>query len=103
MARTGYGRYGHAVASSSPRRDVPRSPSRRRAATVALAFALGLTACGSGDGGSSETAATVGTGSSGPAGVPAALDFTAPLVGGGTFDGAALAGRPVAFWFWAPT
>ena len=35
--------------------------------------------------------------------VPAALDFRAPLVGGGEFDGAAYAGRPVAFWFWAPT
>lgn len=27
----------------------------------------------------------------------------APLVGGGTFDGAAHTTRPVAFWFWAPT
>ena len=34
--------------------------------------------------------------------VPAALDFRAPLVGGGEFDGATYAGRPVAFWFWAP-
>jgi hypothetical protein len=34
---------------------------------------------------------------------PAALQFSAPLVGGGEFDGAAEAGRPVAFWFWAPT
>lgn len=32
-----------------------------------------------------------------------ALQFTAPLVGGGEFDAAALAGSPVAFWFWAPT
>lgn len=30
------------------------------------------------------------------------LQFTAPLVGGGQFDGASLAGTPVAFWFWAP-
>jgi len=35
--------------------------------------------------------------------VPAALAFRAPLVGGGEFDGASYAGRPVAFWFWAPT
>lgn len=33
---------------------------------------------------------------------PDALRFTAPLVGGGTFDGATVAGKPVAFWFWAP-
>lgn len=42
-------------------------------------------------------------------GTPAAapielLSFTAPLVGGGSFDGARYATeRPVAFWFWAPT
>jgi hypothetical protein len=35
--------------------------------------------------------------------VPAALQFSAPLVGGGTFDGAASAGKPTVFWFWAPT
>jgi hypothetical protein len=35
--------------------------------------------------------------------VPEALQFIAPLVGGGTFDGAEYAGRTVALWFWAPT
>ena len=35
--------------------------------------------------------------------VPEALQFTAPLVGGGSFDGAAAAGKPTVFWFWAPT
>jgi hypothetical protein len=30
------------------------------------------------------------------------LDFTAPLVGGGTVRGAELAGRDLAIWFWAP-
>jgi hypothetical protein len=35
--------------------------------------------------------------------VPEALQFSAPLVGGGTFDGAAAAGKPTVFWFWAPT
>ena len=38
-----------------------------------------------------------------PVFVPEALQFTAPLVGGGTFDGAAAAGKPTVFWFWAPT
>ena len=38
----------------------------------------------------------------GPAAVPEILDFRAPLVGGGTFDAAELAGTPVAIWFWAP-
>ena len=31
------------------------------------------------------------------------LAFTAPLVGGGQFDGASMVGKPVVFWFWAPT
>ncbi len=38
-----------------------------------------------------------------PVVVPEALQFTAPLVGGGTFDGAEAAGKPTVFWFWAPT
>ncbi len=35
--------------------------------------------------------------------VPELLNFTAQLVGGGEFSGAAAAGRTTAFWFWAPT
>jgi thiol-disulfide isomerase/thioredoxin len=34
--------------------------------------------------------------------VPDTLDFTATTVGGETFEGATLAGRPVLLWFWAP-
>ncbi|MDX2381424.1 MAG: hypothetical protein QNM02_16890 [Acidimicrobiia bacterium] len=34
---------------------------------------------------------------------PAALQFTAPAVGGGEIDAAAYAGTPTLFWFWAPT
>lgn len=36
-------------------------------------------------------------------GVAELLQFTAPLVGGATFDAATLAGMPTVFWFWAPT
>jgi len=58
------------------------------------------------------TAPTDGTGETGgddpaptapPVVVPEALQFSAPLVGGGTFDGAASADKPTVFWFWAPT
>lgn len=35
--------------------------------------------------------------------VPAALQFSAPLVGGGEIDATTLAGTPTVFWFWAPT
>ena len=38
-----------------------------------------------------------------PAPVPEILQFTAPLVGGGEIDAAALAGKATVFWFWAPT
>lgn len=33
---------------------------------------------------------------------PAALQFSAPLVGGGEIELGELAGRPVLLWFWAP-
>jgi hypothetical protein len=36
------------------------------------------------------------------AAVPTALDFNAPLVGGGEIEMGAYAGRPVLLWFWAP-
>jgi hypothetical protein len=35
-------------------------------------------------------------------GVPEALRFRAPLVGGGEIDMSMLADRPVVLWFWAP-
>jgi hypothetical protein len=34
---------------------------------------------------------------------PEALQFSAPLVGGGDIDFTQFAGRTVALWFWAPT
>lgn len=34
---------------------------------------------------------------------PAALQFTAPAVGGGEIDFTRYAGRSVVLWFWAPT
>jgi hypothetical protein len=46
------------------------------------------------------TAAPVATDA--PAEVPELLRFQAPLVGGGELDAATYAGKPVAFWFWAP-
>jgi hypothetical protein len=35
-------------------------------------------------------------------GVPEALRFRAPRVGGGEIDMSTLAGKPVVMWFWAP-
>ena len=49
------------------------------------------------------TAADGGGDAPAPTGdVPAALDFSAPLVGGGSIELGASAGRPVLLWFWAP-
>ena len=37
-----------------------------------------------------------------PGSSPEVLAFEAPLLDGGTFRGEDLAGKDVAFWFWAP-
>lgn len=96
----------------SPRRS--HRTARRALAALSVACLLGLTACGS-DGSDGRGASTGPTGSDSsggvatapsllePAAVAAALDFDAPLVGGGRFRGADHTARPVAFWFWAPT
>lgn len=37
------------------------------------------------------------------AALPAIYNFKTTKVGGGAVEGAEFAGKPVAFWFWAPT
>lgn len=51
---------------------------------------------------SSPTSTSAPGGSADAVAVPAALDFTAPLVGGGEIEMGEFAGRPVLLWFWAP-
>lgn len=101
----------------------------RRAGALVLLAALPLAGCTSGGATSSGTDSTIGPtiGQSDPSGstggatagatsgsapaessppaeaVPAVLQFSSPVVGGGTFEGASVAGKPAAFWFWAPT
>ncbi len=77
-------------------------------------FLIGtLAACGGGDEpaadvqpATTQTPAAQGSDADGAgtanAAVPAALQFSAPLVGGGDLEAASLAGRPVLLWFWAP-
>ena len=79
---------------------------------VALVAACG--GAGASDGGAPATttattapvvtsAAPTGTDAArAPADAPAALGFSAPLVGGGEIELGSLAGRPVLLWFWAP-
>lgn len=75
---------GAAPAATQP--DAPAGPATSQAA---------------GDAGAAVTT-TAGTDTQ-AATTPEALQFTAPLLGGGVFDGAAYGERPVVFWFWAPT
>ncbi|NNE12571.1 MAG: hypothetical protein HKN41_10065 [Ilumatobacter sp.] len=87
----------------------------RRATIVAVAASIALAACGGSDPDPVASPATAAptspatsaasdapTSESSGAVVPAALDFSAPLLGGGSIELGALAGRPVLLWFWAP-
>ena len=73
----------------------------RRALPAVILF-VALAACGGAPSTSSGTPVDAAA-ATGAAAVPQLLQFTAPLVGGGEFVGAAYAGRATAFWFWAPT
>ena len=88
--------------------------SRLRIALAALTVAGALSACGD-DRSASDTAAAntavantavvdtavVDTAVANAA-APAALQFSAPSVGGGAIDFTQFAGKPVVLWFWAP-
>ncbi|MBU8856415.1 MULTISPECIES: redoxin family protein [unclassified Micromonospora] len=50
----------------------------------------------------SPSGSASGPASASTAAVPAALSFTGKTLDGTAFDAAALAGRPVVLWFWAP-
>ena len=90
-------------------RDTLAWMTRRWSLVAVLALSLVLAACGS-DPAPTDRPDTSGArtpdgppAQSDPAPVVAeVLDFEAPLLGGGTLDGKSLAGRDVAFWFWAP-
>jgi hypothetical protein len=91
-----------AAATSAPSVTAPAANDPTATATAAADTA---------DTADGETETDAGTAEAGgpatdaPAPAPIELlSFSAPLVGGGTFDGAGYAAeRPVAFWFWAPT
>jgi hypothetical protein len=61
------------------------------------------TSNGAGTATSVPTSPGADTTTAAPLAVPEALQFSAPLVGGGEFTGADYAGKPTVFWFWAPT
>ncbi|MEV5633678.1 TlpA family protein disulfide reductase [Micromonospora tulbaghiae] len=89
-----------------------------RATAAALLALFAATACAAGpEGGASAGAVATASpapaspaaaspaaapASASPAPVPATLSFTGKTLDGTAFDAAALAGRPVVLWFWAP-
>lgn len=74
----------------------PTAPPEAPVTTVAPADTTGST--------DTTAAGAPATDAAAPApAAPEALQFTAPLVGGGTIDFTQFAGRTVALWFWAPT
>jgi hypothetical protein len=82
---------------------LPRQ-SARNVACIVAAVLVGVS-CGSGSTDSSSTAPAPLASSAPPVDgeAPEILRFSNDLVGGGSFDASALAGKPAAFWFWAPT
>jgi len=93
--------------SASSPRSAPshahRRSTRRQAILLTAGLFAGLAFAGCADSAPSTGASRTSGTNPVAAGVPAALNFRASLVGGGTFDGATLARRTVVFWFWAPT
>lgn len=82
------------------------APEAASQTTAASATAAPDTATDTATTDTPANAATASTAAPGdtapPADVPAALQLTAPLVGGGEIELGAYAGRPVLLWFWAP-
>ena len=79
-------------------------PRPAAAPLVAVAVAMVIAACGSPEtrsGATSAPAASPRTAGQ-AATVPAQLQFSARTLGGQTFSGASLAGKPAVLWFWAP-
>lgn len=85
-------------------------PTPLRAAAVASAAALLLSACGAPEDGRSAPADAAAPSDAAPSDTAPSeeadaadhLDFTAATVGGDDVEGADYAGRPVVLWFWAP-
>jgi len=86
------------------------------AVLAAIALAAGVTGCTGGSSGPSgglppgaadpaspsPVAPSGSTAAAAPVAVPAALTFKGTTVDGKAYDAAALAGKPVVLWFWAP-
>ncbi|MGD9996309.1 MAG: hypothetical protein AB7L17_17390 [Ilumatobacteraceae bacterium] len=77
------------------------APRRLLCCALVCGVAVLATGCASSRSHTADPATVATTGRAD--GIAAALQFQAPILGGGELDGASLAGRPVLMWFWAPT
>jgi hypothetical protein len=75
---------------------------RRGSFLVLAALAVALSSCQVDRTPAAATSAATSPAATPSSTVPAVLDFSAPLLSGGSFDGSSLRGKDVAFWFWAP-
>jgi thiol-disulfide isomerase/thioredoxin len=90
-----------ALLSSSP--SSPGRPSQPATdPTTSPAGSVPASPSPAGSSAGTEPASSAPSGASVAATVPEELRFTATTVGGASFDGASLAGRPAVLWFWAP-
>ncbi len=108
---------------AAPRETAISDPASRAAyrggmrplAALVCSLVLLLTACGTDPDAGATTATDAGASTSTEEGgsavppaepdgadAPAVLDFASETVNGEPFEGAALAGKPTVFWFWAP-
>ena len=92
-----------ACGSATPSSVGAAAPASVGAAAPATAPPAQTAASSSPASASATTAAPASASAAGSVKVSKVLTFSAPKLGGGTLEGASLAGKPVAFWFWAPT
>jgi hypothetical protein len=79
------------------------APAAAPAATTVKAATTGVTAAAPAVSTAAPAASTTLAAATPAAALPEIYNFKANKVGGGAVDGAEFAGKPVAFWFWAPT
>ncbi len=79
----------------------------RGATALGCGLLLTLASCGSSKAVTTAATAQPAAATAAPAAaasaVPKIYSFRTTKVGGGAVDGADFAGKPTAFWFWAPT
>ena len=90
---------GGSTAPSTGAATEPQAAAPANTAVPAAGTEVVAVAATAASGGETTPAPAVGEA---PVVIPPILQIKAPLVGGGEFDFAAYAGKPLAIWFWAP-